>query len=61
MESLELRLAGLKFNEPSLAQLELLKSFNDLTEEDLRSLTSGRFVKSEEAGMVIEYLGFPKL
>lgn len=61
MKSLELRLARLELKEPSLAQLEVLDSFNDLTEEDLRSLTSGRFVKSEEAGMVIEFLGFPKL
>jgi hypothetical protein len=61
MELLEQRLERLKWNEPLLAQLNLLESFHDLADVDLQDLTSSRFIKSPEAGILIQYLGFPRL
>lgn len=41
-------------------QLDTLKLFDNLTNKQIDELTSSKYIKSTEAGIVIEYLGYQK-
>ena len=61
MQTLEQLLHKVNPDKEPQQQLDTLQLFDNLTDEQIRELVSNKFVKSTEAGIVIEYLGFPKL
>lgn len=61
MESLTQLLKKVSRNKLPEDQVETLKLFDNLTEEQINELITWGYIKSSEAGIVIRYLGYPKL
>jgi hypothetical protein len=61
METLDQLLSKVSWDKTIEEQLEVLSLFDTITGEQIDELISGKYVKSTEAGMVMQYLGFEKL
>lgn len=61
METLNQLLSKVSWDKTIEEQLDTLHLFDTITGEQIDELTSGKYVKSTEAGIVIQYLGFEKL
>lgn len=61
METLNQLLSKVSWDKTIEEQLDTLHLFDTITGEQIDELTSGKYVKSTEAGIVMQYLGFEKL
>ena len=61
MNKLDQKLSKLRIDAPASEQTDVLRDFENLSEDELLELTSIEYVKSTEAGMVILHLGYEKL
>ncbi|KAB2913217.1 MAG: DUF5071 domain-containing protein [Bacteroidetes bacterium] len=61
METLDQLLSKVSWDKTIEEQLDTLHLFDTITGEQIDELTSGKYVKSTEAGIVMQYLGFEKL
>lgn len=61
MQSLDLLLQNVSWDKEPERQLDKLRPFDSLSNKEIEELVSAKYVKSTEAGIVIKYLGFPKL
>lgn len=61
METLNQLLSKVSWDMTIEEQLNTLHLFDTITGEQIDELTSGKYVKSTEAGIVMQYLGFEKL
>lgn len=61
MESLDKLLNNVAWDKEPAEQIETLKQFDNLSKEQINYLVSPHFVKSQEAGIAIKYIGLTKL
>ena len=61
MHSLELLLKNVSWDKEPEQQLDVLRLFDNLANDEIEELVSEKYVKYAEAGIVIRYFGFSKL
>jgi hypothetical protein len=61
MEHLSELLKSISWDKGLDEQLDKLKFFDNLNDEQISELTSSKYIKDEEAGIVLRYLGYEKL
>lgn len=61
MKTLDNLLLKIDVRKKAYEQLDTLKLFDNLTNKQIDELTSAKYNKSAEAGIVIKYLGYSKL
>ncbi|PVD51024.1 hypothetical protein DC498_16515 [Terrimonas sp.] len=61
MQTLDNLLSNVSWDKEPDDQIETLKIFDSLTEDQLKELVSAKYIKSYEAGIVIRHLGYARL